>query len=525
MLIEKKSNLRILVVDDEEAIRDSFRLVLCPPKTNSNQVDAAAAALFDEAPVHPGKPPVAAFDVEFATNGREALRLVEKSLSNDTPYAVVFCDMRMPGWDGLETIQHIRQVDPRCEIVFVTAYSDQDVASIIERVGGDVGYFLKPFANEELRQMAIKGVLDWNRARELEELLRTVTSLRGEVEDIDRLLRFLLKQLCDWLGTDSAALVQLSDEGRPVLRLGVGRLESGFADEQQLSKIAADCQERPCQLDDGNTYLPIRQYGLAIAVDCKAKLTPDKVYLLRVFLEHASMAIRNSEMHSQLVKSEQLAAVGQAIGFIVHDLKNPLGNIRDLAEVIDAPEELGFTSAEVKAYMGRAVQTTLDLLNDTLEFSRGTAKVDPVSGNWSELLGQDFELVRLDLNKQKVELVVEAADDLQVFLDPNRIFRVIRNLCKNAGEALQQQRRNDGKVTVSATKQNGLTRIRVADNGTGIPDEVLGKLFQPFATQGKSGGTGFGLAIAKQLVEAHRGSIKVDSSNAGTTFTIELPGT
>ena len=141
MLIDDNSNRRVLVVDDEEAIRDSFRLVLCPESANTNQVDAAAAALFDDEPVHSNKAPDVGFDVDFAMDGRTAFDMVQKSLNEDKPYAVIFCDMRMPGWDGLETVQHIREVDPRCEIVFVTAYSDQDVDSIRQSVGDDVGYF------------------------------------------------------------------------------------------------------------------------------------------------------------------------------------------------------------------------------------------------------------------------------------------------------------------------------------------------------------------------------------------------
>ncbi|MEQ9410902.1 MAG: HAMP domain-containing sensor histidine kinase [Fuerstiella sp.] len=178
---------------------------------------------------------------------------------------------------------------------------------------------------------------------------------------------------------------------------------------------------------------------------------------------------------------------------------------------------------EVKEFLNDSIETTTQLLNDILEFTRGTTRVDPVTGSWSQLISRRLELVRLDLQKQQVEPAIEADDDLNLYPDADRIFRVIRNLYKNAGEALQQAGRTDGRVTVGASRQNGVTRVWVADNGTGLPPEVQDKLFQPFATKGKVGGTGFGLAIARQLVEAHHGTIDVDSGPSGTTFTISIP--
>jgi two-component system CheB/CheR fusion protein len=120
-----------------------------------------------------------------------------------------------------------------------------------------------------------------------------------------------------------------------------------------------------------------------------------------------------------------------------------------------------------------------------------------------------------------VGLEVDVPADLQVVLDPERMARVLRNLARNAGEAMQG--RADAVVTIGARQVPAGVELYVADNGPGVPPEVLGKLFQPFSTYGKRGGTGFGLAIARQLVEAHRGQIAVVSSEQGTRFTIVLP--
>jgi CheY-like chemotaxis protein len=189
-------NRRVLVIDDDESVRDSFATVLAPPPPASDAVAAAAAALFGDAPAgaHARRTGIS-FDVDLAPNGPAGAEMVARAVAAGRPYAVVFCDIRMPVWDGLETVARIRQVDRRAEVVFVTAYTDHDIDRIVERAGANVGYFVKPFSTDELRQIATKAVVDWNRARELEALVDVVSGLRGEAEDGDRLAGYVVAQV------------------------------------------------------------------------------------------------------------------------------------------------------------------------------------------------------------------------------------------------------------------------------------------------------------------------------------------
>ena len=246
---------RILVIDDEESVRESFRAVLSPGKREGDAVDAAAAALFGNP--EPAAARVAAmppFEVDFAASGKLGLALVEAAVAAKRPYAVIFCDMRMHGWDGLETVERVRRVDARAEVIFVTAYSDHSVNKIVEQVGGNVGYYVKPFAGDELRQLATKSVLDWNRARELEALMDLVTSIRADRNDIDRLLRHLLEQVCAWLDTDSAALAQTGPD--LVFRVGVG----DFADPTAALPILQRGAGPEPSVDNGVVVLPISEF-------------------------------------------------------------------------------------------------------------------------------------------------------------------------------------------------------------------------------------------------------------------------
>jgi signal transduction histidine kinase len=137
------------------------------------------------------------------------------------------------------------------------------------------------------------------------------------------------------------------------------------------------------------------------------------------------------------------------------------------------------------------------------------------------LLGKHLRGLGTDLQTLNVELKVEVPDELLVLVDPERMARVLRNLAWNAAEAMYG--RAHAVVTIGSRQVPAGVELCVADNGPAFAPEALNKLFQPFSTHSGPGGAGFGLAIARQLVEAHGGRIAVASSEQGTRFTIVLP--
>jgi diguanylate cyclase (GGDEF)-like protein len=158
---------RILVIDDQAAIHEDYRKIL------GRQALASSAALGKAAAELFGDDPATAiewegFDVDSAYQGEEGLELVQRSVAEGRPYAMAFVDIRMPpGWDGVETVRHIWEVDPEILIVICSAYSDYTWQELVRELGRNDRYLIlkKPFDNIEVRQCAMTLTERWSVSR------------------------------------------------------------------------------------------------------------------------------------------------------------------------------------------------------------------------------------------------------------------------------------------------------------------------------------------------------------------------
>jgi signal transduction histidine kinase len=166
-------NDRVLIIDDEPKIHDVFRDILTRSSAAKEEgLDREAAFLFSRPPSASVSKPRKNFRLAFASQGQEGLELVRKSLSENTPFAVAFIDVRMPpGWDGIKTASEIRKLDQDIEIVIVTAYADKSLDEILEEVAVPerLLYIKKPFVRDEIWQLANALSAKWNLERKEKE--------------------------------------------------------------------------------------------------------------------------------------------------------------------------------------------------------------------------------------------------------------------------------------------------------------------------------------------------------------------
>ncbi len=164
-----EKNNRVLIIDDDVEIRNSYQRILSPAA--SHDVLAKGASLFDESP--PAAKAVSStpesFELTLTENGEDGVRAVEQAFEQNTPFAVAFIDMRMPGIDGAETAKRIWGRDANMKLVIVTAFSEYTPDDIIRITGrNDLFYFRKPFIAGEIRQFARALTYQWDLERELE---------------------------------------------------------------------------------------------------------------------------------------------------------------------------------------------------------------------------------------------------------------------------------------------------------------------------------------------------------------------
>jgi len=218
------------------------------------------------------------------------------------------------------------------------------------------------------------------------------------------------------------------------------------------------------------------------------------------------------------LNEERLSVVGRAAAMLVHDLKNPLGVVRNASELIAS----GIGDARACAAKSKdAADFMLAMVKDLLEYARGDRSYAQAPVRLGEVV-EDVDSFGLAPLEAAGTVVVQRkiGEDATLLGDRRAISRALLNIVRNAAEAMPA----GGTLTFESAVGDGQARFIISDTGPGIPERILPMLFEPFATHGKSGGTGLGMAMTKAAIDGHGGTIAVDTAiGRGTTFTVVLP--
>ena len=208
MTFNIEKNRRILVVDDNLAIHNDFRKILGKNEEQGNALHENAALLFDENTKRAYQAPE--FEIDSAYQGQESLQRVVEALADQRPYALAFVDVRMPpGWDGVETLEYLWDVDPNLQVVLCTAYSDHSVDAILDRIGETDRLLIlkKPIDNESVRLIAVSQTEKWRLARvaaaRQHELEQAIALRTHEIINVRDTAVFALAKLAESRDTET----------------------------------------------------------------------------------------------------------------------------------------------------------------------------------------------------------------------------------------------------------------------------------------------------------------------------------
>ncbi|MBA3555230.1 MAG: hypothetical protein H0W29_10795 [Gemmatimonadales bacterium] len=227
------------------------------------------------------------------------------------------------------------------------------------------------------------------------------------------------------------------------------------------------------------------------------------------------------KLEQRVAHSERMAAIGEVAAGVAHEIRNPLFAISSISQILGMECGQDPELVELSRAMGSEIQRLDGIVEDLLTFGR-RRDLELQTAHPSEVLDE-----LLALNAAVFEergLAVERSDarpDVAFRFDPGQMKQVLLNLVLNAAQASEP----GGTVRVESGVEESPDRhwyARVVDGGSGIPDEVRGKVFDLFFTT-KEKGSGIGLAVSKKIVEAHNGTLEFTSQPRETAFTVRLP--
>ena len=241
-----------------------------------------------------------------------------------------------------------------------------------------------------------------------------------------------------------------------------------------------------------------------------------------------SLADRDRALRDQqeaLIKSERLAAIGEIATKVTHELRNPLSTIQVNAELLI--DELGDHGIGPDTDAQQTLRSVIEeverleaLTEDYLRFAR-LPDPNPVPGQLRTVVESVLDFQRDELDAAGLDLRIDFGVGLPpVRIDEVQFRRAVLNLVRNAKEALEG--RTPQVLEIRTFVDGADVCLAIRDTGSGIPSNVLGRIFDPFFST-KERGTGLGLPLTAQIVHEHGGTIEVDSEPAGTQFTIRLP--
>ena len=231
------------------------------------------------------------------------------------------------------------------------------------------------------------------------------------------------------------------------------------------------------------------------------------------------------EMGKKVMQAEKMATIGEMAAGIAHELRNPLAAISGAAEVIDSSGDIKPHNQGLMNIMTRECNRLQNSINDFLSFSK---PIEPEK-EWVSLLPLVKDAVQLLQQTQdwpeECRSFVDIPEIMDCWADPEQLRQLLLNIFHNSCVAFKNK---DGEIRVTAnevTDNSGTekTVLTIVDNGAGIPDLIIDKIYDPFFTT-RENGTGLGLSIAKQIVNTHGGGITITSKERqGTTAEVWLP--
>lgn len=545
---------RVMVVDDDTAVADVVKEVL--------EMDG--------------------FDVSVAHTYEEAIRRIPEIRPD-----LILTDLQLGGASGLDVMRFARQEDPYVSIILMTGYASGSTATDALN-GGAETYITKPFETDKLSLAVAIGVnnrhqriKDLQGVQELhgkhDILQRHESELRERVQlatgqltklydvgkeinanlELEPRLQTLAIKTAELSGaavavvylqsadsgeyravTAHGANVVPREDGGPHLLVGEGPIGLALFEMAPIRRTADDASIAAPGIDGGPHHqllaVPMvaeaQVIGALVMLEKAGGFTDEDERFLSLFAAQAAVQVLNSQLFEHTKSLDRLKS--EFVAVVSHEIRTPLTSVKGAVELLSDDRFFQNNDQQQKllAIAHANAERLLVLINDILDFSKLEADALPMTiepQRIEPVVQQAVHNLRTLIEERRMEVTVELAESLpDLLIDSGRIAQVLTNLLSNAIKFSPA----GSRIEVSVARSGNGARIAVRDQGEGIAEQDLPKLFQRFsqidtgATR-KVGGTGLGLVISKGIVERHGGRISVESRpGEGSMFYFELPG-
>jgi PAS domain S-box-containing protein len=513
----------------------------------------------------------AALDAKLirAKSGNEALA---KMLEHE--FAVALIDVQMPGMDGFETVEIMRQQgDAKRQpvVIFISAIYSEDYYKIKGVETGAIDFITKPI-NAKILSGKVSLQLDlYKHRKSLEEANDTLElSVQERTSDLEESNRKLVIEI-DGHKRAEKALQEVFEFREKIISespVGIAIYDAKSGQCMSANKSMAECIGASQDEMLGQNFLEIKswqQSGLLESAKSALKSSSHKeleVTVTTTFGKHCSLhchfapflagnneyllltlsditernkAERESlKMEQQLFQAHKMEAIGTMAGGIAHDFNNLLTIIRGNVDLLQIQQHDPSRAKECFGHIQHAVTRSTDLVQQILSFSRQSEqRLEPVT--LSAVINNNLKLLRSSI-PTTVEILNTITEELIISADKTQLQQVLINLCTNAVHAmdekgllrvdLQEVELSTEDLPVGTVQLPGqYAKLSVSDTGVGMDKTTQDKIFDPFFTTKSIGeGTGMGLAVVHGIMASYDGFITVDSqSGRGTTFNLYFP--
>jgi PAS domain S-box-containing protein len=475
-----------------------------------------------------------------AASGQEALRWL---LRQD--FSVILMDVRMPDMDGFETADLIRQNERlrHVPIIFLSAIDTLEADVYRGAAKGAVDYLFKPVVPEVLKAKVsvFVDLFHINERLKLKAIQQSEERFRLLVESMQDYAIFMLDpegRVTSWnIGAERIEGFQHEEIiGEPFARFYTTEDQAQGFPEQALRYAATNGrseQEGWRVRKDGarfwaNTVVSalLDERKNLVGFSVVTRDLTEKKRVEEVLREsEAKLRRQAQELEQQLIASGRLVSLGVITASMAHEFNNPLGIVMGFTQQLLSEFEPNTPNHQALKIIDEETKRCQRIIQELLQYSR-PKNADLCPTDVKQAIDKTMNMVANRLYKQKIETRAMIADDLPLIpADPQQLEQVLINLFLNAIDAMPKGGNLEVEAALRATQENTPSLvITVIDSGSGIDQEDLAKIFQPFFSAKKGKGIGLGLSISERIIKNHGGTLAVESMpGKGTTFRIHLP--